>query len=197
MTSLTNQLGEDLGQVINRTSAIPLYYQLAQHLEKGIREGEFESDAKFPTDMELALRYNVSRPTVRQAVGELVHKGLLVRERGRGTFVRPASAMVKRDSRVIKYRRLGLVMPWGPGTFFAPLLEAIEDVAHHSGFHVVLANNREDPETEIARIRELLDHGVDGVLWMCPSRGSNQAMARKLLQSVPVVVLLWPQLVPW
>ena len=188
MTSLANQLGNGLGRVIDRASAIPLYYQLARHLEGEIRDGAFRSDKKFLTDMELSMRYNVSRPTVRQAMSELVNKGLLVRERGRGTFVRPASAMPKVNSRVIKYRRVGLVMPWGPGTFFAPMLESIEDAAHNTGFHIVLANNREDSEIEIDRVRELLDHGVDGVLWMCPSRGSNQAMARRLLQSVPVVV---------
>ncbi|WP_197321254.1 GntR family transcriptional regulator [Saccharomonospora sp. NB11] len=39
-----------------------------------------------PSERELAARYNVSRLTVRTAVGRLVDEGLLHRVRGRGTF---------------------------------------------------------------------------------------------------------------
>lgn len=174
--------------MIQRDSAIPLHYQLFQHLESEILSGAYKVDSKFPTDVELSEKYGVSRPTVRQALGQLVSKGLLARERGRGTFVRPFIGAVSSDKQVVKYHTLGLIMPWGPGTLFAPLLDAIEDVVHDSGFHVLLANHRDDPDREIVRIREMLRRGVDGVLWMCPSRGSNPAMLKTLLKSVPVVV---------
>ncbi len=176
--------------IIDRTSPIPLYYQLAKSLEKDIMEGKYQPDSKFPTDMELAKSFDVSRITVRQALNELIAKDLLVRERGRGTFVRPGAKLPLHESRIIKYRRLGLVMPWGPGTFFAPMLDAIEDAAHNKGFHVMLTNNRENPEIEIAKVRELLNHGVDGVLWMCPTKGPNYSLAKKLMRSVPVVVCI-------
>ncbi len=176
--------------VIDRRSPIPLYYQLAKSLESEILSGKYQANDKFPTDMELAERFDVSRITVRQALNELIAKDLLVRERGRGTFVRPSISCPVAEKRVIKYRRLGLIMPWGPGTFFAPMLDAIEDSAHNKGFHVMLANNREDPEIEITRVRELLNHGVDGVLWMCPTKGPNYSIAKKLINSVPVVVCI-------
>ena len=175
---------------IDRRSPIPLYYQLAQSLESEIISGKYKANEKFPTDMELAEKFKVSRITVRQALNELIAKDLLVRERGRGTFVRPIPIQSREVNRVIKYRRLGLVMPWGPGTFFAPMLDAIEDAAHNKGFHIMLANNREDPELEIARVRELLNHGVDGVLWMCPTKGANYSLAKKMISSVPVVVCI-------
>jgi DNA-binding LacI/PurR family transcriptional regulator len=38
--------------------------------------------------------------------------------------------------------------------------------------------------------RELINHGVDGILWMCPSTGPNKAFAHTLLKSVPVVVAI-------
>ncbi len=190
MTRLQNSVGSKKTGIIDRSSPIPLYYQLAQKLEEEIVLGKYKPNDKFPTDMELSEKFDVSRITVRQALSELISKGLLVRERGRGTFVRPGIKLPREESKVIKYHRLGLVMPWGLGTFFAPLLDAIEDVAHNQGFHVILANNREDPEVEIARVRELLNHGVDGILWMCPSKGSNYALVRKMLRAVPVVVAI-------
>ena len=187
--SLKKRSGGSSGQeVIDRVSPVPLYHQLALHLTDSVRGGEYKVNDKFPTDLELSQRFEVSRPTVRQALNELIKQGLLVRERGRGTFVRPSAFTPVAQEKVVKYHRIGLVMPWQAGTLFAPLLEAVEDVAHERGFHILLANNREDANVEIARVREMLNHGVDGVLWMCPSAGPNEAMARNLVDSVPVVV---------
>lgn len=46
-------------------------------------------DARMPSDAELCERFGVSRMTARQAMGLLVHEGLVYRVRGHGTFVAP------------------------------------------------------------------------------------------------------------
>jgi GntR family transcriptional regulator len=48
-----------------------------------------EFGERFPTDRELVVTYGVSRQTVREAVRRLADDGVLARERGRGTTVRP------------------------------------------------------------------------------------------------------------
>jgi DNA-binding GntR family transcriptional regulator len=72
---------------VDRTSPVPLYYQLSQQLERAIRSGELKPGDRIETEVELAQRYGLSRPTVRQAIQELVNQGLLVRRRGVGTQV--------------------------------------------------------------------------------------------------------------
>lgn len=72
---------------IDRRSPVPLYYQLSQQLEEAIRSGQIKAGERIETEMEIAERYGLSRPTVRQAIQELVNKGLLVRRRGVGTQV--------------------------------------------------------------------------------------------------------------
>jgi len=62
-----------------------LWAQLESELRRAIDAGEF--DERFPTDLELTRRYDVSRHTVREAVGRLQADGLLRRVRGRGTVV--------------------------------------------------------------------------------------------------------------
>lgn len=47
------------------------------------------SDARLPTESDLAATYGVSRTTIRRAVGALVEEGTLVRRQGAGTFVTP------------------------------------------------------------------------------------------------------------
>lgn len=66
---------------------IPLYYQLMQLFRQQIEEGEYQPGDSFPSENELCERFGVSRPTVRQALNELVREGLLHRIKGKGTFV--------------------------------------------------------------------------------------------------------------
>ena len=72
---------------IDRSSPVPLYYQLAQAIEKAIREGELAPGDRFENELALAKRLTLSRPTTRRAFQEIVDKGLLVRKRGVGTQV--------------------------------------------------------------------------------------------------------------
>ena len=72
---------------LDRSSPIPLYYQLAQAIEAAIRDGELAPGDRFENELALAKRLTLSRPTTRRAIQELVDKGLLVRKRGVGTQV--------------------------------------------------------------------------------------------------------------
>ena len=72
---------------LDRSSPVPLYYQLAQAIEAAIRDGELSPGDRFENELALAKRLTLSRPTTRRAIQELVDKGLLVRKRGVGTQV--------------------------------------------------------------------------------------------------------------
>ncbi|WP_405793316.1 GntR family transcriptional regulator [Streptomyces sp. NBC_01506] len=72
---------------VDRTSPVPLYFQLSQQLEAAIEQGGLAPGSLLGNEIELAGRLGLSRPTVRQAIQTLVDKGLLVRRRGVGTQV--------------------------------------------------------------------------------------------------------------
>jgi DNA-binding GntR family transcriptional regulator len=72
---------------LDRSSPVPLYYQLAQAIEAAIRDGELAPGDRFENELALAKRLTLSRPTTRRAIQEVVDKGLLVRKRGVGTQV--------------------------------------------------------------------------------------------------------------
>ncbi|MCX7568822.1 GntR family transcriptional regulator [Tumebacillus sp. DT12] len=73
--------------MLNKNIPIPLYYQLKERLTQTILQGELTPGTLMPSERELSDRYSISRMTVRQALGEMVKEGLLVREQGKGTFV--------------------------------------------------------------------------------------------------------------
>lgn len=72
---------------LSRASAEPLHRQLERLLEEAIRGGALKPGARLEAEDALAAHYGVSRITLRQAVGALVRKHLLVRKQGKGTFV--------------------------------------------------------------------------------------------------------------
>ena len=73
--------------VIDRTSPVPLYFQLAQHFESAIGSGALKVGARLENEVQLAELLGLSRPTVRAAFLYLANKGLVVRKRGAGTLV--------------------------------------------------------------------------------------------------------------
>lgn len=72
---------------VDHASPVPLYYQVASQIEAAIDSGELPVGARLDNEVELAATLGLSRPTVRQAIGSLVDKGLVVRKRGAGTQV--------------------------------------------------------------------------------------------------------------
>ncbi len=77
-------------QRLNGSSPVPLYAQLATILQSHIRESRSQlSGTRLPSEAEITDYFKISRPTVRQAMSELLAIGLIVRQRGRGTFVAP------------------------------------------------------------------------------------------------------------
>jgi GntR family transcriptional regulator len=80
--------------MLNPKSPIPLYYQLAEHLEEEIRSGNYSPGERIPPETTLAADLGIGRPTVRQAIDQLVRKGRLIRKRGSGTYVQPGIAEV-------------------------------------------------------------------------------------------------------
>jgi len=80
-------MSRDFAVVLNRVSPIPLYHQLSGQLVTAIESGTLPKGSFLDNEIELAERWQVSRPTVRRAIQDLVDNGMLVRRRGVGTQV--------------------------------------------------------------------------------------------------------------
>lgn len=67
----------------------PKYLQLAEILKQQIEAGHWLPRETIPSERQLEAQYQVSRPTIRQAIEYLERLGMVYREHGRGTFVSP------------------------------------------------------------------------------------------------------------
>jgi DNA-binding GntR family transcriptional regulator len=77
---------------LDRASFIPLYEQIKRLFLCGMAQGELAAGDVIPSEVRLAEVFCISRSTVRQALYELRVEGYLVREKGRGTFVKARQA---------------------------------------------------------------------------------------------------------
>ena len=72
---------------LSMDSDIPLYSQLVGIVKRNISAGTLTAGELLPSEAELCKTFDISRSTVRQAIGALEADGLVVRKQGRGTFV--------------------------------------------------------------------------------------------------------------
>jgi GntR family transcriptional regulator len=72
---------------IDRSSPVPLYFQLRELLGAEIASGRWAPGDRLVSEPDLCRHFDVSRTTLRQALGSLEADGLIRRDKGRGTFV--------------------------------------------------------------------------------------------------------------
>lgn len=85
---------------INTRSGVPLYRQIFQQVEKGIRAGILSPGEQLPTVRDVAMTLTVNPNTVARAYRELEHDGLIESVQGRGTFIseaKPSSGITGRE----------------------------------------------------------------------------------------------------
>ncbi|MCU1806164.1 GntR family transcriptional regulator [Cytobacillus firmus] len=129
---------------IDKSLHIPLYRQVEQILEEKIITGQWEVGSQLPTEQELSDRFDVSTITVKRAVIELVNKGYLFRQRGKGTFVSGAA----------KEQDLNSIISLSTGSEQEHPHEMISFKYDTAGSEIA-QKLRIDPEDEVIRIERL------------------------------------------
>jgi DNA-binding transcriptional regulator YhcF (GntR family) len=72
---------------IDRSSPVPLFYQLAEQLKLRLGGGDYRAGDRFLTVREVVGQYGVSFVTAQRALARLAQERLVLSERGRGTVV--------------------------------------------------------------------------------------------------------------
>jgi len=81
----------------------PIYIDIKRSILEEIENGALPVGARLTPELELAERYQVSRPTVRQAILELAREGVVSRRRGAGTVVMPRQRLSYPVGRLLSF----------------------------------------------------------------------------------------------
>ena len=136
----------------------PKYLMLADILRKEIAEGLFQDGQKLMTEESLRTRFDVSRQTVRQAIALLEDDGLVLRQRGSGTYVR--HGMRKRQGSA----RVGVVTTYITDYIFPAIVSGIENVLSQNDVVMTLSATYNNPEAERRILERMVDGQVDGLI---------------------------------
>jgi GntR family transcriptional regulator len=96
--SMTEADGLRTDALIDRSSPVPFYFQLARLFQEDIVSGSWAPGHRLASEAAICKHFGVARSTVRQALLMLENEGLILREKGRGTFVagsRPRSWLLQ------------------------------------------------------------------------------------------------------
>lgn len=173
--------------------ASPKYQPIVDQLRAELAEQQ--PGARFISENELCLRFQVSRPTAARVLRELAALGLIERRVGSGTFVRNPVAQEAASTDVT----IGLMLAGlGATEVWDPLTRHLSQACSALGV-TVLVNPEVSPRDEVAAVAEqvewLLEREVDGVLF-APLEGvarreaENRAICRRLTEAGVEVVLL-------
>jgi DNA-binding GntR family transcriptional regulator len=106
---------------IDKTLAIPLHIQLARSIRDAIDDNTLPAQSKLPTEEELGLHFNLSRPVVRQAYKQLIEERLIYRQKSKGSFV-----LAKEE----RFNLLKVVLPLTEKIGLTELSENVVELEH-------------------------------------------------------------------
>ncbi len=169
---------------INPKSSTPLYIQLVEGLLAQIESGTFPPGSRLPPELKLAAAHEVSRGTVREALGLLEKRGYIDRIPGKGTFIREI-AELKAVQKVI-----GVILPWSHFGIAQQIRRGIEKAARENGYSAKVHNTENRLEQQIEYIRSMRRSGAKGFIIMPPSGISqDQSLEELTRDNFPLVIV--------
>lgn len=132
---------------------VPRYEQVRWQIQKLLTVNRWHKDIPLPTEQEFAEQYDVSVGTVRKAIEKLVEDGILVKQQGKGTFLKQPN-FESSLSRFFKFRDkdIGYVTPAGR-------IKKIVEIPAVSEINEQLNRDKNEPLIYIERVR-MLDNKV-------------------------------------
>lgn len=139
------------------------YLEISETLKQEIMDGKYEKEGKIPTEYELVSRFNVSRQTVRQAIGCLKNEGYLYQVQGSGTYISKPSRKIRKSGK--SSITVTVICTYISDYIFPSIIRGIENKLSSNGItiNLVATGNRVDVERRILQ-KILAEPDVDGII---------------------------------
>jgi GntR family transcriptional regulator, arabinose operon transcriptional repressor len=133
--------------------------------------GRVKPGDRIYSEYELSKLFDVSRHTVRLAIGELVDEGWLYREQGVGTFCGEPFAS-RKGKKIANGKNIGVMTTYLSDYIFPSIIRGMETYLTEKGYTLTLVCTENDHAKERLCIRKLLDLNMDGLI-LEPTKSSH------------------------
>lgn len=139
----------------------PKYLLIKNDIKEKIESGKYALGTKIPSEAKLRGHYDVSRHTIRQAIGDLVNKGYLVKQQGSGTFVSDyyLSSQQKNGQKTI-----GVITTYLSDYIFPSIIRGIEQELSKYNYSLMLSSTQNNVRNERKSLENMLAQKVDGLI---------------------------------
>jgi LacI family transcriptional regulator len=141
------------------------HVHIFESLKQQIESGHYARGKRLPSEMELAKRFGVSRPTASRALRDLQNLGVIERRAGSGSYLKPNETT---PGKALK-ATFGLLVPGlGNTEIMDPICNEITRFSQSLGLAVLWGNTVVSPTTGedvIALCRQYIALKVDGVFF--------------------------------
>jgi len=153
------------GETVAQTTK---YNMVKEKITDWITTGKVQPGEKIYSENELGKIFGVSRHTIRQAIGDLVHEGWLYREQGAGTFV--SNQQVRSSESALSYpplqrtKNIGVITTHISDYIFPSIIKGIESHLTNQGYSLTFACTDNDIKKEKQCLQTMLDRNIDGLI---------------------------------
>lgn len=135
------------------------YRKVKQEILSWIHSSKLLPESQLPSENEISEQYQVSRQTVRQAIGELVQEGWLYRIQGKGTFVAQPGLKVPNHTQTI-----GVITTYISDYIFPLIVQGMESELRNHGYQLLLSSTDNDRDKERECLEMMLDQSLSGII---------------------------------
>ncbi|RJE90332.1 GntR family transcriptional regulator [Paenibacillus sp. 1011MAR3C5] len=168
--------------------SLPLYKRIQEDIRFLIRTGQLRPGDRVPSEKELAEQYHVSQITSKNAINGLAEEGILVRHRGKGTFVNANHEELPGMSRHKGF--IGLILPSMKTKVDQRIMNAIEQYVRESGYYLLVKITQESPLEESRAIDDFMLLRVKGlIIFPIEQEMYNNDILRLSLNRFPLVLI--------
>jgi len=170
-----------------------LYQKIEHDLTTKILDGTLPAGAQLMPENQLTEHYGVSRITIRNAMSNLVERGLVQRVRGKGSFViANGDATLKDASRPsgVASPQIAAIFPRFRDAHDTGILDSIYRTADALGYTVSIHQTYHDQTMEERCIRECVRRGVAGIIvYPVQNDKYNEEIIKLVLRRFPIVLV--------
>lgn len=139
------------------------YKKIKKWLKSNILNGTLQPNQKIYSESELMNIFDVSRHTVRLAIGELVTEGWLFKRQGSGTFV-TNKVNEKSIEPVYSQKRIAIITTYISEYIFPSIIRGAENVLRNEGFQISLFSTNNNYENEKNILETIISQNFDGLI---------------------------------
>ncbi|WP_100404705.1 GntR family transcriptional regulator [Bacillus solitudinis] len=144
------------------------YDIVKQEIKSWILKGHIQPNQRIKSEHELVEHFEVSRQTIRQALGALVEEGWLYKEHGVGTFCNPqkivTSSVIANEQEKAKQKSVAMISTHISDYIFPSMIRGAESFFTERGIILYVVSTGGDHTKERDCLEQILERNVDGLI---------------------------------